>query len=254
MQRKRPRALIQIGEEEVSLSGNQVKYLLKQSTRSIGYRLEIRHDSGLTVVVPKKFSRKYVDELLHKKEKWILRHLPGSKPVQLSLFKKEADQGDKIPFMGGKLEICRISGNGKRPVVELQGTRLLVSGYDEARGISQILERWYRQQASPVFTAKADAFQLSMGVRYREILIRGQRSRWGSCSHKGNLTFNWKLLMAPEQVIDYVIVHELAHLKHMNHSKNFWEMVARFCPKWKGHRKWLLAHEQELKSAASFAV
>ena len=254
MQRKRPRPLIQIGEAEVSLSGQNIRYRLKQSSRIRGYRLEIRQDTGLTVVVPKKYSQVYIDELLQKKEKWILKHVPGSNPFQMSLFKKEADHGDKIPLMGRKLEIVRVSGNGKRPIIELQGTRLLVYSYDKDHSMSQILERWYRQQAATIFTVKADAFQQSMGVKFRQVFIRGQRSRWGSCSHRGNLTFNWKLLVAPEHIIDYVIVHELAHLKHMNHSKKFWEMVARFCPKWKEYRKWLLAHEEELKSSASFAL
>ncbi len=236
------------------MAGQTVKYRLKQSSRIRGYRLEIRHDTGLTVVAPKRYSRIDIDELLHKKEKWILKHLPGLNPFQMSLFKKEADEGDKIPFMGRKLEIVRISGNGKRPMVELQGTRLLVSNYDKDHGMPQVLEGWYRQQAATVFTGKADGFQQSMGVKHRRVFIRGQRSRWGSCSPKGNLTFNWKLLVAPERIIDYVIVHELAHLRHMNHSKKFWEMVTQFCPKWKEYRKWLLVHEEELKAAAAFAL
>jgi predicted metal-dependent hydrolase len=81
---------------------------------------------------------------------------------------------------------------------------------------------------------------------------RGQKTRWRSCSQKGNLSFNWKLIMMPEPVIDYVIVHELAHLKEMNHTKRFWELVGKHCLEWRYHRKWLKDHGVEF-AATLFA-
>ncbi len=105
-----------------------------------------------------------------------------------------------------------------------------------------------------VFRQKAGSFQQTMGLHYNSIFIRGQRTRWGSCSPAGNLTLNWKLLMAPEEIIDYVVIHELTHLKHMNHSKKFWDMVEQYCPDWKRYRKWLVTHEDELKARASFKL
>ncbi len=109
-----------------------------------------------------------------------------------------------------------------------------------------MLEEWYRLQAAKLMKGRADQLSTQLGVTYDRLLIRGQRTRWGSCSHKGNLSFNWKLMMAPQPVIEYVIVHELAHRKEMNHTKRFWEVVAEHCPRWREHQKWLKDHQAEL--------
>jgi len=250
--RKREPRLVLLGEREITLQGQSINYILKQSPRIRGIRLEIRHDSGLSVVVPKKYSQDEIKDLLTKKSRWIMRHLPGIKPVQMPLFHKEADHGDRLPYMGRQIEIVKIQG--KRPSIALQGDRLVLTLDGAKQRTARILERWYRWQAEIVFSKKADNFMQQIGVRYKKILIRGQRTRWGSCSRLHNLTLNWKLLMAPEPIIDYVIVHELAHIKHMNHSKRFWDTVAKFCPRWKEHRKWLIVHEDDLKSSANFGA
>lgn len=85
-----------------------------------------------------------------------------------------------------------------------------------------------------------------LGLRYRKVFIKNQRTRWASCSKKGNLNFNWRLLWAPPEVLDYVIVHELCHLVEMNHSPRFWAQVALWCPDYKKHRKWLRVHGRDL--------
>ena len=108
------------------------------------------------------------------------------------------------------------------------------------------LEQWYRTEAYKLITERTARLSSDMGIGYKQLVIRGQKTRWGSCSHKRNLSFNWKLVMSPETVIHYVIIHELIHLKEMNHSKRFWELVARYCPDWQEHKKWLKQHEADL--------
>ena len=85
-----------------------------------------------------------------------------------------------------------------------------------------------------------------MGLSYNRLIIKGQKTLWGSCSRKRNLNFNWRLMMALEPVIIYVVVHELAHLKFMNHSRKFWQLVEKYCPDWRQHRTWLRIHSTEL--------
>lgn len=254
MVNKRKRSLSILGDKEITLQGQKVSYLLKQSPRIRGIRLEIRPDSGLAVIVPRKYSNEYLSKLLVQKSKWILRHLPGFKPVQMPLFRKEVDRGDKIPFMGRQIQIVQIQAHGKKPSVFLKDTKLIMEFNMARYDMAILLEDWYRMQAKVIFTGKADIFKQKIGVKYRGILIRGQRTRWGSCSRLRNLTLNWKLLMAPETVIDYVIIHELAHIKHMDHSRKFWETVAKFCPKYKEYKKWLITHEDELKARAAFQL
>jgi hypothetical protein len=110
----------------------------------------------------------------------------------------------------------------------------------------ETLEKRYREAARTQFEGRAAYFQLITGGSYSSITVRDQKTRWGSCSSRGTLSFNYRLIFAPPQVLDYVVVHELCHLTHMNHSRDFWNMVARIMPDYQIHRKWLRDHGDEL--------
>ena len=101
------------------------------------------------------------------------------------------------------------------------------------------MERRYREAAKEYFPKRADYYAQQLGVSYERIRIAGQKTRWGSCSSKGTLSFNWKLMLAPPKVLDYVVVHEICHLKEMNHSPRFWRLVEELMPDYKEYRKWL---------------
>jgi hypothetical protein len=96
-----------------------------------------------------------------------------------------------------------------------------------------------RQKAREIISSSVQYWSSQMGVRYGRIAIREQRTRWGSCSQKGNLNFNWRLVLAPPEVRDYVVIHELCHLSHLNHSREFWARVEKFCPDYREQRRWL---------------
>ncbi len=101
------------------------------------------------------------------------------------------------------------------------------------------LEKRYREAAKEYFPKRAAYYAQQLGVSYERIRIAEQKTRWGSCSSKGTLSFNWKLMLAPPKVLDYVVVHELCHLKEMNHSPQFWKLVEELMPDYKEYRKWL---------------
>ncbi len=101
-------------------------------------------------------------------------------------------------------------------------------------------------KALEIIPKRVEYYAKIMGVTYGRITIRNQVSRWGSCSDKGNLNFNCLLMLCPAEVMDYVVVHELCHLKEMNHSKRFWSLVESFCPEYEKHKRWLKEHENEL--------
>jgi len=253
MKSRRITRLPVIARRITKLDGRSIEYALKQSPRLRGIRIEVHNDTGLVVVVPRRYNPEKLDELLQEKSGWILRHLPNMNPAQMPLFRKEIDHGEKIKYMGRMIEVVVSRDGMARPSAQLKGNKLLVTYGPGTVSRSRILEAWYRQQAAQIFTEKADQFKVKMGLRYNKIIIRGQRKRWASASPLGNLSINWKLLMAPEDVIDYVIMHELAHFKHMDHSRKFWDFLAKFCPHWREYRRWLVVHEDELKSAATFA-
>ncbi len=108
------------------------------------------------------------------------------------------------------------------------------------------LEKRYIQAAKDYFPKRAAYYLPFTGGSFQRITIRDQKTRWGSCSARGTLSFNWRLMLAPPAVLDYVVVHELCHLTHMNHSPAFWALVESVCPDYRIHRKWLKEHGQEL--------
>ena len=105
-----------------------------------------------------------------------------------------------------------------------------------------------RSRAAQVFAERTAYFARQMGVDYGRITIRDQKTRWGSCSGKGNLNFNWRLVLAPQKVLDYVVIHELAHRKEMNHSPRFWRLVEEAMPDYRQQKKWLKANGELLMS------
>lgn len=108
------------------------------------------------------------------------------------------------------------------------------------------LEKRYIEAARSYFPKRVSYFLPLTGGSFERITIRGQKTRWGSCSAKGTLSFNWRLMLAPPAVLDYVVVHELCHLTHMDHSRAFWALVESVCPDYRTHRKWLKEHGHEL--------
>lgn len=110
----------------------------------------------------------------------------------------------------------------------------------------ETLEKRYRNAARQQFESRVSYYHRITGGNYTSVTVRDQKTRWGSCSSRGTLSFNYRLIFAPPVILDYVVVHELCHLTHMNHSKDFWNMVASVMPEYKVCRKWLRDHGQEL--------
>jgi predicted metal-dependent hydrolase len=187
-----------------------------------------------------------VDEMLESKARWILGRIdrfvapPGSPGNGRLKF------GDAVPYLGKELRIVSDQGDNSTDSVELLGQTLVVHHESQVPDLESSLERWYRAQAAIILERKARGFAAAFGVEYGRFSIRGQRTRWASCSHRGTLSFNWRLIMAPEPVVDYVVIHEVAHLKEMNHTRRFWGLVAERCPSWRQHKKWLDDHGTEL--------
>jgi predicted metal-dependent hydrolase len=109
------------------------------------------------------------------------------------------------------------------------------------------LEAWYRRRARAEVAARLDAACARAGTRYKRLSIRGQRTRWASCSSNGAMSFNWRLLLAPEEILDYVVEHEVAHLEVLDHSDRFWRLVGRRSPRYRAHERWLRRHGPALR-------
>jgi hypothetical protein len=113
--------------------------------------------------------------------------------------------------------------------------------------VRDALERWYRRRAHAEIAPRLDAATARAGTSYSRLTIRSQRTRWASCSDGGSMSFNWRLLLAPEEVLDYVVEHEVAHLEVMGHSRRFWSLVERRCPDYRRHERWLRRYGSSLR-------
>ncbi len=152
--------------------------------------------------------------------------------------KLKLENGDTLYYLGEARTLRVMREERSRARVKLVMDLLLMwvpyeADYEYRR------EKWYRREAAAIFEEKAEEFAKRLHVSFEDIRIKDQKSRWGSCSSKRNMNFNWRLLMAPEPVCDYVIIHELCHLVHMNHSADFWNLVESICPDYRQYKKWL---------------
>ena len=245
-----PRLTI-VGKRKISLDGQTISYTVKRSIRAKHVRLEVRPETGLIVVIPKSYRSERILDLLKEKRRWILGKLAMFVHVRLPTANEELKSGDTIAYLGQTLEVVTRQSNRNADSVKLERNKLIVTTRSENCRLALVVEQWFRTQAEGLIREKVDKLSGHLGVRYNRLIIRGQKTRWGSCSQKGNLSFNWKLIMTPENVIDYVIVHELTHLKEMNHSKKFWQLVAQHCPQWREHKKWLNDHAAEIGTKVS---
>lgn len=221
-------------QRAAELAGKQITYTLKRSARrrSIGLRIDKR---GLTVSVPLKAPESWLNDVLQDRASWVIAKLDN---WQMRKAPEPLWQdGEVVPFLGEVLTL-RVRGSGLSSCI-MQDERpdpvLLVYG-DEKRIEKQVM-LWYRRQAMPFFSARVAHYALLMNVKPLEVKLSTARTRWGSCTSKGVIRLNLQLIKLPQYLIDYVVVHELAHLREMNHSAAFWQVVQSVCPDYEKLRR-----------------
>jgi predicted metal-dependent hydrolase len=237
-----------MGQHLIILNGQSIPYTIKQSNRAKYVRLEIKQGADLITVIPRSYNAAFLPALLESKKRWILNKLAKYKGQKAIPIEKESLLTDTIPYLGRRLKIVIRNSNGNEKDIIIERNKLVVNSRYKDGKFNALLERWYRLQAENFIGTKAHYLSNELGLVFNNLTIRGQKTLWGSCSRRGNLSFNWKLMMVPESVIDYVVIHELMHLVEMNHSKRFWKLVSDKCPDWKKHRKVLKAYNDILSS------
>ena len=185
-------------------------------------------DRGVEVVLPRRSSERQAERVVAELGPWIERRLAAQARAREAV----AGPPGTVPYLGGALTLVPEAG---RTRVHRRGDALLVPAADPRPA----LERWYRRAARAEIGPRAERAAAEVGGRMTALTIRAQKTRWGSCSPSGALSFNWRLLLAPEPVLDYVVVHEACHLVVADHSRRFWALVERHCPEWREHARWL---------------
>ncbi len=198
----------------------------------------------LRVRVPLGTSRKMIDQLIRDKEGWIQR---SRKQILLRESEQERNylEVDDIQFLGESVPF-RWEKASHPFQLHMGSDAFVLTGDGSSEAAQALIEQAYRGRAKEIFEARVSFFAERLGVKVNQIRIKSQKTRWGSCSNKGNLNFNWHAIVAPEEVIDYLVVHECCHLVHMNHSKEFWDLVESICPNYRECRQWLKNHDTQI--------
>lgn len=229
---------------DIRIGERNITYQVRRG-RGRHIRLTVRGDEGLVAYVPKGVRLAAVEGALHRHAGWIVKMVEELEAARRCLF--GADRPRTL-WHGQWLELHFTAVN---EVVHDDG-RLLVPSRSKAE-TSTLLRRWYRRCAVANFRQLAASTARELDVNFSRLQVREQKTRWGSFSSKGTLSLNWRLLMAPPEVCGYVVVHELVHARHMNHSRRFWELVVRYSPDYKHHIRWLQKHRILLEMLSTFA-
>jgi predicted metal-dependent hydrolase len=212
--------------------------LIKSRRRTIA--LSIAPDGSLIVKAPTFSPKIVINAFVRKNLEWIEKQqmaIAAHPPLSI---KKYVD-GEKFYYLG-KLLTLRI---GDYPAIEPTETELHFPKFLQFR-IKKELTAWYKQQAEDLITQQVTWMGERMGASYGDIKFSDTKSKWGHCTHENNLQFNWRLIMAPILVLNYVVVHELAHTREKNHSRSFWTVVGKYNPSYRQQIKWLKNHGHSL--------
>ena len=213
--------------------------VIRRQRKSV--EIQIDSISGFRVIAPKKLSEKKLLELLEPRKEWIYEKILEAEVYNQNRVRKLYENGETFMVLGAayplQIDIC--PGLKKAKAV-LTAEHLLVKTSDPARDVvREAVVAFYRAFTRDEIEKRIDPLAERLGVKYQKIVIKDQKRRWGSCSHLGNLNFNWRCGMMPDFVLEYILIHEVCHLVHLNHSTTYWELVKKTCPEEAQARLWL---------------
>jgi hypothetical protein len=206
-----------------------INYSVRHSARARRVRVIVDPDRGVEVVLPRRASEREAAAAIRELRPWIDRRLAELERTRATI----AARGETVPYLGQALALVAQPG---RTRVHRRGPELLVPAGAQR---TEAIERWYRRAARDEIEPRLQVACAQTDGAYTSLSIRGQRTRWASCSTTGAMSFNWRLLLAPEPVLDYIVWHEVCHLEVMDHSPRFWSLLSAHCPDYRQHKRWL---------------
>jgi predicted metal-dependent hydrolase len=259
--------VIEESRQQLGLAGGPIPYLLRRSPRSRGIRLTIDDRLGLVVSVPPPGRRGWarpedrVEAFIRERERWIRRHLRQSdqRRAEAAAFGGARD-GNSVLYLGRphRIRVIAAAPGARRttvdPELDDRGEAIVIrTSPRERRSVARILEAWFRERANDAISHAVAKHAGDLGVTPAVITLRDPSSRWGSASRKGRLMLSWRLILAPSEALETVVVHELAHLRVSGHGPAFWKLVASRRPSHLADRAWLRRHSHALHAALDVA-
>jgi len=226
--------------EELTIDTGQRRLTvrLRRSIRARRLQIQVGHD-GAEIVLPRRGAVREAEQFLCERAKWVLAKISQFRAVRAEA-EREAVLPDSAILLGGEWMPLRvITGSGRGGSVRVEGGAVVLQSAGGAGAeVEGMMEDWLRRRGRERIVRCVERWSGAMGVGVGRIFIRDQRTRWASCSSAGNVSFSWRLVCAPPDVLNYIVVHELAHLVHMNHSRRFWRVVESHCGEIGRYRRW----------------
>jgi len=218
-----------------------ISRIIRSRRRTLAVQVE--RDGSVTLRAPLRASDKSIQRFVGEHAEWIARKQHKARKKLEAWPPRRFTEGEAFLYLGSAYPL-HIDGSASKPLT-FDNERFVLAASHTGRA-RQAFERWYRGQAAGIIGEAAEHYAKKSGIEYARVKITGARKRRGSCGAGGNLCFTWRLAMAPLEAIDYVAVHELAHIRHRDHSRAFWAEVERMLPDYKVRRKWLRENEHML--------
>jgi predicted metal-dependent hydrolase len=224
--------LINIGDRIIDYS---VKYTRRQTIQ-----LKLINLKNLEVTAPLRTPQQQILQIIQAKMKWLTKQVARLTALADTEVNTEIRNGATALYLGHRIRIVSATDSSHHSVNLRDNILTITTSTRDSDGAAhQLLQTWYVRQATALLQAQTAVWSAKIGVRPKRITVKDQKTRWGSCSALGNINYNWRIIMAPLQVVDYLIVHELCHLLVPNHSAYFWAAVATYLPDFKKHQAWL---------------
>ena len=209
---------------------------IKKSKRKT-LSIYIERDGTVTVIAPWNSTDKEIENVIRKKEYQIYKSLAEWDLTNSTKIEREFVNGQSFLYLGRNYRLEIVREKQKKPLI-LKNGYFLLRKKDEAKA-KQLFIKFYKEKGLPKIIERVERYQKRINVNPKQTRIMELKNRWASCSEKGTLNFHWKCIMAPLDVLNYIVVHELAHLIHKNHTKAFWNEIDKMIPEYQKHTKWL---------------
>lgn len=207
--------------------------------------IKVTADGIILIETPINLTQAYIESILYENANWIKSKVKNINDIKCKKKCHKFVDGENLLYLGKKYLISVFEDKKTYCDIRFDNDNFnilinpLILSEFRNKIIQKTLEDWYRRQASVVLHERTKYYSHIIGVNPKCIKIKSQKTLWGSCSSKGNINYNYRLIFAPINIVDYVVVHELCHMVHLNHSKDFWNLVESIVPNYKGLRKWL---------------
>ncbi|MCA9407704.1 MAG: M48 family metallopeptidase [Candidatus Omnitrophica bacterium] len=244
----KPRKIIRTQEKIITTKG-AIEYQLCRSSARRTLAISIDDKAKVTVSVPLRVALKDIHRFLNEKSHWINEKVAEARKNLDYLQSRRFDHGNEFLYLGKKYPIVIKSSQNKRLQFNFEDNQWLAtipedfSEEEREEKIKDKLKRWYRQQAEELIGSRIFHYSRIIGIGPKKIAIRTQKRMWGCCDYNTQtIHINWQIILSPLEVVDYVVVHEICHLLVPNHSKRFWNKVAKVMPRYKHYQAWLKAN------------